>query len=903
MGFVQRRILHLVLGVVRRPKLTLIFAGVALAACVGLAVAQLRVSTDTNKLFSEEVRFFRNYLEFIQKFPENEALYIIVEVKDAKAPPPVERWTRVADLLTDRLKQNVEHVQSVDSRVPLGELGVQGMLFEDPKLLEQNLKDIQRFGQLAKLWGEGGPFMNVLGRAPLSRFLSGVALQKPDEETVSFLNVLAQSWVTTLRTTGSLKLGEQVPDLMVLGATDPSRLGYYYTPDETDRSRRLLLVRVFPKVKYDSLTAVTEAVDSIRDVMREVAKEFPEFAVGLTGRPALDADEMRTTDHDTHRAEVVALIVVFIGIALMLRSVWLALVAEISLAVGIGWTFGWATISVGELNLLSIVFVIALIGIGMDYLVQVLTRYRREARRYVRPTAIWARVFRYVSPPIFTACLGAAGAFFVSMLTDFRGAADLGVIAGGGLLLCLLAGYTVLPAILVLFPAKLKLVDEEQRYTPPPVSKRHPALRLLFPVLWIVAIIAGIPFARQTKFNPNLLELQAPDPQRDLLVRKVQTWFAVVLSKDLEKLRTVRDAVKELPVVKRTESALDAVANYEWLKAHQNRVPKIDWKEPNAVGAGDIDNLSEKAARLATHVEKNYAPTSGSGKLEKQQTVEQLQTFAKLLDSVPKNERGRVAQRLSAWQDLFVGHLQELLAQFSPPPLEIAKVPKELRTHLISEDGTYALYIYPAKDLWEREALGEFVTAVEKRVTQIPDAPHVTGIAPNIFHSTANIEKAFYKATFYALALIVILVFLDLKRVGPTLLAVSVLGLGLPMLVALMGLTGVDWNFANFFALPILIGAGHEYGVFMIHRYLEVQHNPRRVWGRWDVSDRALLLCAYITSLSFGFFWWLGHHRGLKSLGLVMAVGTACIYLATVMVLRPILRWRIDRRKLYEREA
>src|SRR5437867_3116410 len=108
------------------------------------------------------------------------------------------------------------------------------------------------------------------------------------------------------------------------------------------------------------------------------------------------------------------------------------------------------------------------------------------------------------------------------------------------------------------------------------------------------------------------------------------------------------------------------------------------------------------------------------------------------------------------------------------------------------------------------------------------------------------------------------------------------------MLVAIMGWLNIDWNFANFFALPILIGAGHEYGVFMMHRYLEVLHNPRRVWRHWDVSDRALLLCGFVTSSSFGFFWAIGHHRGLKSLGLVMCLGTACIYLATVMVVRPL---------------
>jgi predicted RND superfamily exporter protein len=114
-------------------------------------------------------------------------------------------------------------------------------------------------------------------------------------------------------------------------------------------------------------------------------------------------------------------------------------------------------------------------------------------------------------------------------------------------------------------------------------------------------------------------------------------------------------------------------------------------------------------------------------------------------------------------------------------------------------------------------------------------------------------------------------------------------------------LIGVDWNFANFFGLPILIGAGHEYGVFMVHRYREACHDERRPWRRWDVSDRALLLCAYVTCSSFGFFWALAHHGGLRSLGAVMALGTACIYLSALMVLRPLLVYRLgkmQRRKL-----
>ena len=56
-------------------------------------------------------------------------------------------------------------------------------------------------------------------------------------------------------------------------------------------------------------------------------------------------------------------------------------------------------------------------------------------------------------------------------------------------------------------------------------------------------------------------------------------------------------------------------------------------------------------------------------------------------------------------------------------------------------------------------------------------------------------------------------------------------------------------------------------------------------------------------SAAFGFFWLLAHHRGLKSLGLVMALGTACIYLATVVVLRPVLKWRLERDSVVTQSA
>jgi hypothetical protein len=881
MGFIQRRLLKSVLAVTKHPRLTLGIVLAVVAAASALAITRLTISTDQNKLFSPKVSFFRDYLQYIHRFPENEAVYVVIEPRDPNAKPSVQRWAAVADAVTARLRSMHQFVNAAYSKVPLDELGRQGALFEGTAKLPGDFAHVvQQFVPLAQIWSQAGATPPILG------FLRLLTVGASDE-SANFITALSDSWDQAVRQPGTeLRVGQGVVDLKRLDATDPSQLGYFYVPNEMDRSRYRILIQVYPVRILNSLTSVTRTIDGIRKATAEAAAAFPEFHAAVTGRPALEGDQMGATNTDSHHAEAVALIFVFLGMSVMLRSIWLALAAEIALGVGIGWTFGWATISVGELNLLSVVFMIALIGIGMDYLVQILTRYRTEARRNPRSAGVWVRVFRHVGPPINTACLGAAGAFLVSIFTDFRGAADLGIIAGGGLILCLIAGYTVLPALLTIFPPRLPPPEAAPRHRPG--GRLGSAGRLALPVIWVAGLAAGAPYMVMSHFNPNLIELQVPHLESVEMIRTLQTWVAVVMSKDLDQLRQVRSAVEGLSSVKSTYSVLSALDNLQWLKAHRDQMPAIAWSPPAPLKAADFPALSAAALNLAVAFD-SLGDSAG------RQAAGSLRHLAADLNAAPSP--AAAAARLSQWQDLFVQELKDLLGQFSVTKLDMAAVPPELRGHLISRDGYDALYIYPSRDLWQQNYLEQFVTQVDHAVERLPNAPPVTGVAPDVYHTTVATHAAFYHATCYALALIFVLVLLDFRRLGPTLAAISVLGLGLPMLLILMGYLNITWNFANFFGLPILIGAGHEYGVFMVHRYLEARNHPRRVWTRWDVADRALLLCAYITSTSFGFFWLLAQHRGLKSLGLVMALGTACIYLATIMVLRPLLRWRLDSRR------
>src|SRR3954464_202223 len=138
MRLIHRPLLIFVLHVVKHPRRVLSIAIVIVALCALLAAWKLNISSDQNKLFDPNVKFFRDFLSFTQRFPENEATYIIIEPIDRTHPPPVARWTAIADAIAARLKTMPQYVKSVDAKVPTDQLGSQGLLFDEPANVRQS---------------------------------------------------------------------------------------------------------------------------------------------------------------------------------------------------------------------------------------------------------------------------------------------------------------------------------------------------------------------------------------------------------------------------------------------------------------------------------------------------------------------------------------------------------------------------------------------------------------------------------------------------------------------------------------------------------------------------------------------------------------------------------------------
>ena len=101
----------------------------------------------------------------------------------------------------------------------------------------------------------------------------------------------------------------------------------------------------------------------------------------------------------------------------------------LTLVIGLCWAFGAATLTVGHLNLLSIIFAPLMLGLAIDFGIHWFCRLEEEQEDPKHCTLeTLGCALRRAAPGITYAALAAALCFFPLMFTGFKGLAELGRI-------------------------------------------------------------------------------------------------------------------------------------------------------------------------------------------------------------------------------------------------------------------------------------------------------------------------------------------------------------------------------------------------------------------------------------------------------------------------------------------
>jgi len=209
-----------------------------------------------------------------------------------------------------------------------------------------------------------------------------------------------------------------------------------------------------------------KTVEFLRKLIQETKDEVPGLNVGLTGEPVIEHDEMAQSQKDTTLASIVALVLCALIFIYGYSETGRPIKATLCLVVGLAYTLAFATLTVGHLNILTITFVPILIGLAIDFGVHLVTRYEEELRRGKTKEGGLDPKPCLHGTGNFVGALTTAGAFLAMVLTNFKGIQEMGIICGGGLLVCFIPMITLLPVLLL--RGRQNVIDHKTGGVAPP---------------------------------------------------------------------------------------------------------------------------------------------------------------------------------------------------------------------------------------------------------------------------------------------------------------------------------------------------------------------------------------------------------------------------------------------------
>jgi hopanoid biosynthesis associated RND transporter like protein HpnN len=848
--------------VVRRAAV-LVAASVLLA--LGLAIytaLNFKIDTDFSGMVSDEVPFRQELLKFRKAFPQlKNSLVLVIDA------PLAERAAKARELLLEDLGRNPGEFRSIYSAQGDKFFKRNGLLYlDEPKLLElsDQVAQVQPFLGLLSDELSLKRLFNVLGEL----FKSEEALLNPER-----IKLLLEQVNRVISQTGGPSPEWISWQALMRGS------------QEKGLEREFILI--LPHLDFGALNPAKPALSRIKQA-RTALKEkgFGDVTVRITGSLALNVENLSSVRQGIGLAALISLLLVVAVLIWGLRSTRLLFYSLITLLVGLLWTLGFAMLFVGRLNIISVTFVVLFIGLGIDYSIQYCLRYKElilGGHKHVR--ALWG-ASQETGNALLLCTLTTAIGFYAFAPTDYSGASELGVIAGTGMFLNLLANLTLLPALIHLRPPRLAAASIPEQSFKSALFKLPYRYSKSILVLSAVVFLLGCFLLPKVYFDYNPLNLnnQQAEPvqtAQELLAEADNSiWTISVLLGSPEQTGELAKKLEALPLVKKTISLASLVppdqdAKLEVIGEMSLFLPEFD---------PDLEIIRQPKQDTLAAMESFSQTLDGYLKQAGPDMVI-ARTLKNSIDSLLERLRqpGAKDEVLAGLETAMLEPLKMLLTQLGQltqaEPFSAAQLPAQLREQYLA-GGLYRLQVFPQKDLNDLDNLAAFVSQVSQA------APGATGTPVGILGAGRTISRSFFEAFIIAVAAITLLLFLITRKLREVLLTL------LPLLVSLALTAGatvifkIPFNFANIIVVPLLLGIGLDYAIHLVHRHRvspELRENILSSSTARGVLVSALTTIVSFSSLSFSL------HQGTASIGIMLTICVSVMIACTLVMLPALL--------------
>ena len=823
------------------------------ALSVGFLADYFKIDTDNENMLSSELAFRQNAIAIDAAFPQLKGLMLVV-LQAPNRDAADDGVRRLAAAL--RAKPDLFDDVSAPDADPF--FDKQGLLYlptEELAELSLRLSSAQPF--LGTLWGQP----NLRGLADMIGLLNSSTGADPAMLAEASRVITEMAAVTEKAAAGDPAL--LVWSDLLLGAGQQTEPPFY----------RLITVR--PSLDYGSLKPAAAARTAIVETANREGLNLGGFKVRLTGSAALEDEELGSVEDGMALAGIVSLLLVTFILILGLRSVGAIAALLLTLIAGLVWTAAFAIAALGSLNLISVAFAVLFVGLSVDFGVHVFLRATEHAADAPWSAAL-VRGGKGIATSLALCALTSAIAFFSFSPTAYDGLAELGLIAGVGMVIAFVANLTLLPALLRLFVRKPPTFNARTpRARAVAGAHMHHAGKIVAAVAVSVMIAAWFAKDARFDFDPmNLRDPAAPSVRTlfDLTdAGMIEPYAAEVLAPNVEDARALASKLTALPKVGDVVSIDSLIPNDQ-----DARLSLIDdlalmlgpaFYSPQ--GAVTLDDAA--LMKAATVLRENLVAIEGRPGLDVAAT--------RLLAAFPDDMNPAQLQAVN--RALFVSlpaRLRQLNGLLLAEPVSLETLPDRLKRRFVAVDGRARIEIEPMATDRDLAALGEFVGEV------MSVAPHATGTPVIIVEAGRAVLSAFGQALVISVVLIALVLWLVLRRIVDVVLVFLPVVVAAVWTVAVSAVFDIPFNFANVIVLPLLFGLSVDFGVHLVTRAREGYAGVKAVAS---TTPRAVLLSALTTIGSFGSIM-LSGHPGTASMGLLLTV-SLMLSLLSILVFLPAL--------------
>lgn len=862
---------------VAQAPAVLVAAVLVTAGSLYYAVEHLGINTNTDDMLAADLPFRQSYETFQQQFPQFRNTILVVV--DAQTPEQSRQaaW-QLAELLSEGAGFKSVYLPGINEFLDRHALLYLGL--EELDRLADDLAAIQPF----------------LGRLTRDQSLRGLVtmLASATEAATDGESIALEPLFRRLHATIA-ELAQGRPH--VLSWEEMMRGG------EASAAGRRQLIVVQPQLDFTSLLAAGSAMRAIREAIGSLHLDAAHgLRVRLTGAVALNYEELVSAGKGAGMAAVAALALVAMTLYVGLGSLRLVVAALITLMMGLILTAGFATIAVGQLNLISVAFAVLYIGLGVDFAIHLCLRYVELCRGGMRAEAALPVAAGDVGTSLVFCTLTTAAGFFCFVPTAYAGVSELGIISGTGMFISLLLTLTVLPALIRLWqPARQGIMR-----LPFAMAQGFGRSMLSFPIrhrrivlaVAVALTLAALWLLRSVSFDYNPVNLRAADSESVTTFNELMAdgdtrpSTITALYPDAGSARDAAGRLKRLDVVARAVTIEDYVPGDQQEKLHI------------------IEDMGLMLGPLLEQAAGQAAPSTGEQLAAMRALLDALDVY---LSTMPGSSgspaaadlRSAVGDLLSGLQGLNVQEqeqrlialehslldtlpitLERLRTGLAAQPFAAEALPVGISARWLSPAGLYRVEVAPSADIGDSNALRRFVGAVRTV------SPQATGGPVFTLEAGDAVISSFKQAFGLALLSITLLLALLLRRISDTLLVLVPLLLAAILTAATTVVSGIPFNFANIIALPLLLGIGVDSGIHLVHRARAGM--PPDLHLLRTSTARAVVFSALTTVCSFGNLSF-SSHRGMASMGQLLTVGVGVTLICVLLVLPALLdqhrRW------------